>query len=706
MSHQAVLSKWFERIYASGMSRREGQRQMSEYIADCLSNEVVASVEGGTGIGKSYSSVLAALAVRRAIMDADDEAKVPPIVYATGTVALQEQVAYKDLPNLNRLLNEGFAFGVAKGRGRYYCPHRAASLLGDNKTMSLFGDDSATPPDGDGGTAAERTISASRLDRIFRAQEWDGDFDTLDEAVPADVVSAVTTTSNACMKRKCSSYKACPFYNARRALRSYDVIVANHDLLLCDVALGGGKLLPCKPADTFYLIDEAHQFPDKAVNQLGAEFSPTGTESRLENLGKSINKHLSSVISLPNSVESGLRDAGTALKQLKKGLDELKTSLGANSAMFTDGVWLFEGGCPVSLEESMRRTSQYATELSTALEKVCEASKDRTELERLYVDMAFFQSSIVAVEDTTAMILDKDKDGCPPVARWVQTSNDSIHICAYPTFSSYALANRFWSKVKGAVCFSATLRSLGSFNRFLRDSGISLSKRGAEPLLVQSVFDYSKSGLYLLQDGPAPNNRDEKVVKEYRELVSNAIIRAGKSDKGGVLVIFTSKTAMSESFELIKKKDSAVADMILKQGDMSRDSLLKCHRKAVEAGRTSIIFGLASFREGVDLPGRLCSVVIIPRLPFAVPNTPMEKARVKWIVDQGGNSFWDYSLPSSSIWLTQMVGRLIRTESDAGIVLILDNRLVKSRYGSSLIGNLPPFPLRRLNAGTFFALEE
>jgi len=695
MSDSDVLNSWFEAMEKAGLKHRPGQRDMAEKLASSIENSGISVAEGGTGIGKSFAALLAALSVRKK-MEAHEE-KQTPILYSTGTIALQDQLINKDLPALNSMLDLDFTFGLVKGQGRYMCPRKAQSALGDTKTMELFGDqdDMEDIPLKDVGSDVSKRVS--KLDRQFRTGKWDGDLDALEDTLSDEVKEAVTVAHGACLKKKCSEYNRCPFYKARKALKGKDVIVTNHALLLCDLALGGGRVLPCSPKKTDYLIDEAHQFPDTAVKHLGGKLYFAGFQSWLDSFRKNLNRHFASPIPLPEDIAEQLQAATSDSRDATKAAVELIPVLDANHGMFNDShAWIFAEGCPDSIKEPLSRLHRALDAMSGCLESVAEKIKDRTELEKLAIDVGFFTGKTNAALDAVSLTLLDDVDGQPPVARWLENLPEGYVLNAYPTFASHRLAEIFWKEARSISCFSATLRSVGSFKRFLTESGLDITPRRVNAFTVDSGFDYNQSGLYLLRDGPDPKNKPD-----HQALMISSIARAILNVQGGILVLFTSRAMLKDVYEGLYASDDSLDTTILRQGTMSRDKIIKEHTKRIRKGEKSCIFGLASFGEGVDLPGDLCASVIIARIPFPVPTTPMEIARVEWIKKCGGNPFWDYSLPVSSIRLTQMVGRLVRTESDKGNVVIMDNRIARLRYGNLLLSNLPPMPVKTVSAQAF-----
>ena len=231
-----------------------------------------------------------------------------------------------------------------------------------------------------------------------------------------------------------------------------------------------------------------------------------------------------------------------------------------------------------------------------------------------------------------------------------------------------------------AVLTSATLRSLGNFNTLQRETGVPDS---AHFLSVAGAFDYAKAAsLRVPSDAVEGNNVDDHT----QHIVDN--IESMVEKKAGTLVLFSSRRQMQQVHDELPND---LVKLILIQGQYSNREMVRLHKERIDQGSTSMLFGLASFAEGVDLPGDYCRHVVIAKLPFAVPNEPLQQALAEWIEARGGNSFFDISLPLASLRLIQACGRLLRTESDTGTVTILDKRLLTKRYGKQLLDALPPF---------------
>jgi ATP-dependent DNA helicase DinG len=272
-----------------------------------------------------------------------------------------------------------------------------------------------------------------------------------------------------------------------------------------------------------------------------------------------------------------------------------------------------------------------------------------------------------------------------PMACWLTldegaSGNVDIAINASPIRAAEILKDRLWGSCFAAVVTSATLKSLGNFNSLQRETGVPDS---AHFLAVAGAFDYANAAILKVPTDAVEGN-DVSAHTQY--MVDNLSAMIDKNS--GTLVLFSSKRQMDQVYDQLSND---MVRRILIQGQYSNREMIRLHKERIDQGKTSILFGLASFAEGVDLPGDYCRHVIIAKLPFAVPNDPLQEALAEWIELQGGNSFFDIALPLASLRLIQASGRLLRTESDTGVVSILDKRLLTKRYGTQLLNALPPF---------------
>jgi len=673
---------------------------MAAAIVETIRDGGLCICEGGTGIGKSYAGLMAALFMRS---ETDDE-DAPPIVYSTGTIALQEQIINHDIPALRTMLGQDIVAAIAKGRGRYMCPRKLLDpgTKTDDLTMDLFNDEEFES----GGVSVSASANKHELEGMIQAfndKSWDGDLDAYPKPISPGSMAGVTIDGHACLGRRCSSFKVCPFYASRKHLRKCDVIVVNHDLLLSDLALGGGVVIPCKPEDTVYLLDEAHRLPDTAVHHFGAVFHVKGSMEWLDSYQKTLNR-MRKFSQLPQLANDKINQSGGMMDQLQHSLQDIQVSIAQNEAMFADSVWMFDV-VPDSCAEPVKALAHQSGLLlknAAQILKACttddaKMSMGQAAVEKIQTNMGFFRHRIENLFNCATMLLKDDDPALPPTARWVEKrKNSDFRFNAFPTFASEHLKDFLWNEAKSAIAYSATLRALGSFDRFLKESGLNQAERKVASHYFKSPFPYERSRVYITDDASSPND------EAHEQLTANMLSSLVSKGSRGVLALFTSSLKMRRVGEILALNADLCATVLV-QGEMSKASLIARHKEMIDADKASILLGVTSFSEGIDLPGDYCTAVVIPRIPFAVPSTPMEKARLDWINRSGGHSFSDYTLPMASIRFTQMAGRLIRTERDAGNIIVLDPRICTKAYGNLLLQNIPGFMIQRFSSA---ALKE
>jgi len=278
----------------------------------------------------------------------------------------------------------------------------------------------------------------------------------------------------------------------------------------------------------------------------------------------------------------------------------------------------------------------------------------------------------------------EDPEDSPPMARWLTLAESGalfdIEVNASPILAAEMLRRSLWSVAHGALVTSATLTALGKFDRFRMRSGL---PRDAVTCVVPSPFVHGDAGLLRVPDLKAdPRDAAAHTAAIIREL-PNIV-----EDARGALVLFSSRKQMQEVFDGL---DRDWRKLVLIQGNLSKQETLNKHKARVDDGQHSVLFGLASFAEGVDLPGAYCEHVVIAKIPFSVPDDPVEAALAEWIEARGGNPFMEIAVPDASLKLIQACGRLLRTEQDRGVITLLDRRLVTQRYGKAILNALPPF---------------
>lgn len=693
-----------------GFRPRAAQREMIAAIANAFSRsqtreeggdaperegESIAVIEGPTGVGKSLAYLLAG-----GIMA---QTRGKRLIVSSATVALQEQLVDRDLPFLVEKSGLELTFALAKGRGRYLCPYKLYQLTQGHAQQNLLGFETPAVL-WDSKPRQEELDTLRDMADEFSARRFNGDRDTWPEKIDDGLWIKITTDRHGCLKAACPNRAECPFYLARDLLETVDVVVANHDLLLADISMGGGVILPA-PENSFYCIDEAHHLPKKALSQFAAEHSWNTAAWTLEKLPQITNKiaALTDKAELANLADEAAVSLLDSLHEWQFHLAEApelshmpSESDGDFNRKNSDPVWLWEDGkIPEGLETLVHNSAVSARSLlkhANGLNDALSASRrdkdqDSALTDRLSSEFGLFLARIEQISAVWDLMETEAKEGSEPMAKWITRRNDDKNdyiFNASPISSASHLANALWRKAAGAVLTSATLQSLGNFNLMLRQTGLVWLPQ-TTTLALQSPFDFDKQGeLYLppIQASPKdPAAHTTAVVEWLPKLISS-------EEAIGTLVLFSSRKQMQE---VALRLPEAYLPHLLIQGELPKSILLERHYQAIAEGRPSIIFGLDSFAEGLDLPGEACVQVIIAKLPFAMPDNPIEKTQNRWIEQRGGNPFIEITVPEASIKLVQAVGRLIRTEQDYGRVTILDNRVKTQRYGQQLLACLPPF---------------
>ncbi|WP_148254720.1 ATP-dependent DNA helicase DinG [Aidingimonas lacisalsi] len=681
---------------------RYGQRLMIAEIARTLagietdeagrrtSDEHVCVLEAGTGTGKTLAYLLAALPVAKA--------RGKRLIISSATVALQEQVLHQDLPALQEHSGLTFGYALAKGRGRYLCVAKLDQVLDGaeaDPTLSLF--DQAL----DAGTGDYFQDLARQLADAYGDGSWEGDRDSWPSAIPDADWKRLTTDHRQCTNRRCGHFNACAFFRARRDMDQADVIVANHDLVLSDLALGGGVVLP-KPADCIYVFDEGHHLPDKAVGHFTHRFAINGALRWLRTLKKSLTD-LQVALGGQPTLSRLLGKLPEAIAALEPRLGEV-FSLGHQLAELPDGLprgsqeesrhhRFALGRVPVALREQASVLTTIFADLSRDLETMADILREsldpdkQTGLSKEQAEpwlplMALLHGRAVEGHALWQAMSEEDDPEEPPRARWLTfervQGDPELTLSASPVSAAQTLARTLWGACHGAVVTSATLTALGRFERLQERAGLANRYRYQR---LPSSFDYARAVLSVPLEAVDPGDREA-----HEQAIIDFVKHLDASE--AVLMLFSSRAQMRAVGRSIPKP---IAERVLTQDRLPKRELMDRHRKRVDAGQGSIIFGLASFAEGIDLPGDYLTHVVITRLPFAVPDDPVGATLAEWIESNGGNPFMRIAVPDASVKLVQACGRLIRKENDSGRITLLDRRVLTRRYGQALLDSLPPF---------------
>jgi len=698
-----------------GFRSRAGQRLMAAQVARTFSSatlgkvdeesgeaaptRAIAVIQAGTGVGKSlaYCAPAIALALARGTR----------VLISTATVALQEQLVHKDLPALAALMPQPFKFALAKGRGRYVCKLKLDRLAGTGEAHGeddddLFPEEAATArPRRSHQETEARMQFYSTMAQTLAKGAWDGDRDSLDTPPEPEVWSPVAAEGASCTGKHCPAFSQCTYYDKRKELVGAQVIVANHDLLLSSL---GARVLP-ELDNCLLVLDEAHHLPATALDQFACsmDLSRITWIERLSSRGLRIGALLEveEIADIPKHAAQ--------LRQTLQDLARIVMDVYGDNLKSQKDTWgparvrVPRGELPEPLIAPLGLLAASADGFLEALRAISKALRaemrdkpdEARRLSTLYAQIGMLAPRLEELHATAQLLLQDAPEGADrgfvPAAKWftLEMDGDFIVVKAHasPILPGTTLRNHLWSAVRCAVLTSATLTSCGNFDFFLREAGLH-GDEAATTLEVPSPFNYAAQGTLIA----AETRADPKNAAQFTGEMVDALLHDIARVEYGALVLFTSREQMRQAVDALP---TAMRSVVLVQNALPRTQLLKRHRERVENGEPSVIFGMQSFGEGLDLPGRLCESVFITKLPFAPPDDPVGEARAEWLRAVGRDPFSELVVPATAIRLAQWVGRAIRTEDDQAHVYCYDKRLVRTSYGQRLLKGLPPFALEQ-----------
>jgi ATP-dependent DNA helicase DinG len=557
------------------------------------------------------------------------------IIVSTGTRALQDQLFHRDLPTLCGAIGRPVRVALLKGRANYLCRHRLELAEQQAYTRGL------------------RKEVATALPRVrtWSHQTKRGDIAELPGTGEQDPVWPwVTSTRENCLGVDCPKFDECFVLAARREAQAADIVVVNHYLLMADLVLkeeGFGDLLPGADA---IVVDEAHQLPDVAAQFLGYSVSTR----QLANLAKDVAGELLLAQQMAGKVDG-------ALSGLDAQVASVLAATAGQEARLEHAQW------PDRLLEALNGLGARARDLAEAIAPLGGAD-----------GQAAFTRLRERLEESAERLQTLTADELPGGVRWAETSARNVSAHFAPVDVAGQLSALMESQPCAWVLTSATLAVGDDFTHFKRRSGLAR----ASTVRFESPFDFANQALMYL-----PKGLGEPGAPDHARNVIRAALPVLEASGGRAFILFTSHRGLREGAEeLYRHWGERPPYPVLIQGGAARDQLLRAFREAGNA----VLLGTGTFWEGIDVKGEALSVVIIDKLPFAAPDDPLLKARLAEIREKGGNPFFDEQVPQAVIALKQGVGRLIRDETDSGVVMLCDTRLVTKGYGRSFIASLPP----------------
>lgn len=665
-----------------GFEYRQEQEEMAQYIQDAINEDRKIIVEAGTGTGKTLAYLIPS--IKWAVTNKKK------VIIATNTINLQEQLLLKDIPLAKSIIKDEFSYVLVKGRNNYVCK-RLFNELALGKSIDI------------------ETFSMEAREQIEYILKWGNKTKTGDKAelpfeVYPDVWELVQSTTELCLGKKCPYRKECFYMKTRMEKMEADILISNHHVFFADLNVRAETDFDSEylilPRYDMVIFDEAHNVESVARSYFSVEVSKISFTRLLNRIYQKKNKRKkekSALIRVEDTVdEKNLEDSEQYIYLLNTLKEEISILQNIGDEYFDEIRKIYETNTEAPIKKSLNNF---------------EMTKSRF-LENLREKKDIFQSKLADFLNLMMSfnnVIDGEKDKNPEVINFnnhlkmfkayidsfkfinsfeddnyiywldINSKRTNVILTATPLNIAQKLSTVLFDNLDRLVFASATIVVNGNFDYFKKSLG--LDEEDCIEAIIKSPFDYDEQMSVYIPSDIQDSENINAFVSDASKFILNILLKTN----GKAFILFTSYTMLNQIYYSISKKLKDKGFEVFLHGDKPRSQIIKEFKEA----ENPILFGTTSFWEGVDVQGENLSNVIITKLPFLVPTDPVVSAISKKIEEDGGNSFMDFQLPEAIIKFKQGVGRLIRKKTDSGNIFILDNRILKKRYGSLFINALP-----------------
>ncbi|EUB34274.1 ATP-dependent DNA helicase [Fusobacterium sp. CM1] len=665
-----------------GFEYREEQEEMAQYIQDAINEDRKIIVEAGTGTGKTLAYLIPS--IKWAVTNKKK------VIIATNTINLQEQLLLKDIPLAKSIIKDEFSYVLVKGRNNYVCK-RLFNELVLGKSIDI------------------ETFSMEAREQIEYILKWGNKTKTGDKAelpfeVYPDVWELVQSTTELCLGKKCPYRKECFYMKTRMEKMEADILISNHHVFFADLNVRAETDFDSEylilPRYDMVIFDEAHNVESVARSYFSVEVSKISFTRLLNRIYQKKNKkkkEKSALIRVEDTVdEKNLEDSEQYIYLLNTLKEEISILQNIGDEYFDEIRKIYETNTEAPIKKSLNNFEMTKSRflenlrekkdifqgkladflnLMMSFNNVIEEEKDKNpevinfnnhlKMFKAYIDSFKFINSFE--DDNYIYWLD------------INSKRTNVILTATPLNIAQKLSTVLFDNLDRLVFASATIVVNGNFDYFKKSLG--LDEEDCIEAIIKSPFDYDEQMSVYIPSDIQDSENINAFVSDASKFILNILLKTN----GKAFILFTSYTMLNQIYYSISKKLKDKGFEVFLHGDKPRSQIIKEFKEA----ENPILFGTTSFWEGVDVQGENLSNVIITKLPFLVPTDPVVSAISKKIEEDGGNSFMDFQLPEAIIKFKQGVGRLIRKKTDSGNIFILDNRILKKRYGSLFINALP-----------------